>query len=128
MNKTKLGLGSLAVILGVTALSAGSALAYQGDPSVAGPNCSADRQAEMRTIFQNKDYQAWKSLKQNQGRVTQIITEANFAKLVEAHELALEGKLEEAQKIRQELGLGLKNGSGRQGGGMNMGMGRGLNR
>ena len=67
---------------------------------------------------------------QNKGKVTQVITEANFAKFVEAHNLTLQGKTVEAQKIRQELGLGLKDGSGRNGGGMmgGMGMGRNLSR
>lgn len=117
MNKTKLGLGVLMLVLGVVAVSAGSVLAYRGDPTVKGPNYSADRHAEMLKAFENKDYTAWKNLMQNRGRVTQVITEANFAKFAEAHNLALQGKTVEAQKIREELGLGRQNG-----------MGRGLNR
>lgn len=118
MKKTTLGLGALALILGVTAISAQSVLAYRGDSTVQGPNYSIERHTAMEKAFQDKDYTAWKSLMQNQGRVTQIITEANFAKFVEAHNLSLQGKTEEAQKIRQELGLGLRNGSGRNSGGM----------
>ena len=63
---------------------------------------------------------------QNRGMATKVITEANFAKFVEAHNLALQGKTAEAQKIRQELGLGQKNGFGKKNGGM--GMGRNFNR
>ena len=55
---------------------------------------------------------------QGRGRVSQVITKDNFAKFAEAHELAEQGKLEEAKKIRLELGLGLQNGSGQ---GMRMG-------
>jgi hypothetical protein len=129
MKKTTLGLGALALVLGVTAI-AGSALAYRGDPTVKGPNYSAERHTAMTKAFENKDYTAWKSLMQNRGMASKVITEANFAKFVEAHNLALQGKTVEAQKIRQELGLGLKNGSGRGVGGMmgGMGMGRGFNR
>ena len=129
MKKMTLGLGALALILGATALSAGTAFAYRGDPAVQGPNYSVERHTAMLNAFQNNDYQAWKGLMQNQGRVTQVITEANFVKFVEAHNLALQGKTAEAQKIREELGLGLRNGSGRTGGGMmRNGMGRGFNR
>ncbi|MFA6294899.1 MAG: hypothetical protein WC666_00555 [Candidatus Paceibacterota bacterium] len=126
MKKTTLGLAVLALVLGVTVISTGSALAYKGDPKVQGPNYSAERHTAMLKAFENKDYTAWKKLMQNQGRVSKVITEANFAKFVEAHNLALQGKTAEAQKIRQELGLGLQNGSGRNSGGM--GMGRNFNR
>lgn len=130
MKKTTLGLGALALVLGVIAISAGSALAYRGDPATKGPNYSVERHTAMLKAFENKDYTAWKSLMQNRGRATQVVTEANFAKFVEAHNLALQGKKDEAQKIRQELGLGLQNGSGRNGGGImgGMGMGRNFNR
>jgi len=126
MKKTTLGLGVLSLVLGVTAISAGSALAYRGDPKVQGPNYSTERHTAMLKAFENKDYTAWKNLMQNRGIASKVITEANFAKFVEAHNLALQGKTVEAQKIRQELGLGLQNGSGRNGGGM--GMGKHLNR
>jgi hypothetical protein len=130
MKKMTLGLGALALVLGVTAISAGSALAYRGDPTVKGPNYSTERHIAMLKAFENKDYTAWKNLMQNRGMATKVITEANFAKFVEAHNLALQGKTAEAQKIRQELGLGLKNGVGRNGGGVmnGMGMGRNFNR
>lgn len=126
MNTKIIKVGVLALVLGVTAASAGTALAYRGDPSVEGPQYSEEHHALMEEAFENNDYAAWKNLMQNRGRVTQVITEANFAKFAEAHELAEEGKIAEAQKIRKELGLGLRNGAGRDGGGA--GMGRGCNR
>jgi len=121
MKKVTLSLGVLALVLGITAISTGSALAYRGDPTVHGPNYSAERHTAMLKAFENKDYTAWKNLMQNRGMATKVITEANFAKFVEAHNLALQGKTVEAQKIHQELGLGLRNGSGKTGGGMGMG-------
>ncbi|MFA6446093.1 MAG: hypothetical protein WCW14_02470 [Candidatus Paceibacterota bacterium] len=125
-NKT-LVFGALAIIIGVTAISAGSALAYRGDPAVQGPNYSTERHAAMLKAFENKDYTAWKNLMQNQGRASEVITEANFERFVESHNLALQGKTAEVQKIRQELGLGLKNGSGRNSRAMMSGMGAGRN-
>jgi hypothetical protein len=126
MKKTTLGLGALALILGVVVVSTGSAFAYRGDPTVKGPNYTTERHTAMTKAFENKDYTAWKNLMQNRGMASKVITEANFAKFVEAHNLALQGKTVEAQKIRKELGLGLQSGSGKRGGGM--GMGRHFNR
>ena len=127
MKKKMAGLGALALILGVTTLSAGTALAYQGDPAVPGPNYSPERHTAMTNAFATGDYAAWKSLMPNRGRVAQVVTESNFAKFAEAHQLAQQGKTAEAQAIRQELGLGLRaqDGSGHEGG---RGAWRGMNR
>jgi len=108
MNKKTIGIGALAVILGIMGVVS-TADAYRGDPSVKGPNYSTERHELMEKAFENKDYTAWVSLMQNRGRVTQIINKENFGKFAEAHELAEKGKIVEAQKIRQELGLGLQN-------------------
>lgn len=127
MKKTTigLGLGALALSLGVVGVSANTALAYRGDPAVQGPNYSVERHEDMTKAFESNDYEAWKSLMAGKGRVTQVVNKDNFAKFAEAHALAEQGKTEEAQKIRQELGLGVHNGTGRASGGM--GMGRGAN-
>ncbi|MFA6158573.1 MAG: hypothetical protein WC763_03035 [Candidatus Paceibacterota bacterium] len=128
MKKITLGLGISAAILGVTAVSAGSALAYRGDPTAQGPNYSTERHSAMVRALEAGDYGAWKSLVQNRGRVAQVITKGDFSKFVEAHNLALQGKTLEAQKIRQGLGLGLQNGSARTSGGMMGRMGGNFNR
>ncbi|KKR43112.1 MAG: hypothetical protein UU10_C0036G0002 [Parcubacteria group bacterium GW2011_GWF1_40_6] len=127
MNKTKkmiLGLGMLGLVLGSFGLMTSSVSAYRGDVTVKGPNYSAEREVAMEKAFETNDYTAWKTLMQNRGRVTQVINKDNFAKFSEAHELAEKGDTVGAQKIRQELGLGLKNGSG-QGMKNNSGAGRG---
>jgi len=119
------------VLLGISALVLGSALfgpkmvsAYRGDPNVQGPNYTVERHEAMTKAFANKDYSAWKSLiGNNNGRVAQVVNQSNFGKFVEAHDLALQGKMDEANKIRTELGLGLRNGSG---GGQGMGYGRNI--
>lgn len=128
MNKTKkvvLGLGTLALVLGISGATSSTANAYRGDPSVKGPNYSIERHTAMEKAFDTNDYLAWKNLMQNKGKVTQIINKDNFAKFAEAHKLAEKGDLEGAKKIRQELGLGLKNGS-RQG--MENSFGKGIGR
>lgn len=100
-----------AVALGVLVPSA--VFAYQGDPNVRGPQYSEQRHEAMEKAFENNDYNAWKDLMQGRGRVTQIVNKDNFAKFAQAHTLAEQGNVAEATKIRQEMGLGLQNGSGR---------------
>ena len=71
------------------------------------------RQAILEAI-ENNDYEAWKSLmeEKGKGKITEIITEENFAKFVEMHQLMQEGKYEEAKELRKELGLGIGRGPG----------------
>ncbi|KKP46781.1 MAG: hypothetical protein UR39_C0008G0013 [Candidatus Woesebacteria bacterium GW2011_GWA1_33_30] len=114
-----LRLGALVVGTGILAITASSTLAYRGDPNVKGPNYTAERHTAMLKAFENKDFNAWSNLMQGKGRVTQVVNKDNFAKFAEAHELSLNGKTDEAQKIRAELGLGLQNGAGK-----GQGMGR----
>lgn len=112
MNKAILGVSVLALGAGVLFTSVPSTLAYRGDPNVQGSNYSPERHEAMVKAFENKDYNAWKSLVQGKGRVTQVINEGNFARFAEMHQLRLEGKTDEANQIRTELGLGLRNGTG----------------
>ena len=132
MKKSTLVLGALALILGgIAVISADSVYAYRGNPETTGPYYSAERRAEMTEAFENLDYDAWRNLKQDKGRVTQLITEENFAQFAEAHQLTLENREAEARELRQELGLGLQDGSGRGEGrmmGRNHRMSNGFNR
>lgn len=122
MTKQSLVLGAVALIIGGVVLVP-QALAYRGNPNVKGPNYTAERHEAMEKAFANVDYNAWKALTNQQGRITQVINQANFAQFAKAHELAEEGKIDEADKIRAELGLGQHNGSG-MGQGMHNGQGR----
>lgn len=125
MNKKLIKLGSVGLVLGGVFMSTGNVFAYRGDPSVQGPNYSAESHEAVTKAFESNDYNAWKELMNGRGRVTQIVNEQNFARFAEAHKLALEGKTDEAKKIREELGLGLQNGSAC---GMGGGYGRNANR
>jgi len=87
--------------------------AYKGDPKVTGPNYSVERHQAMTKAFENNDYNAWKTLMNGKGRVSQVVNEANFEKFAKAHRLAEQGKYDEANKIRAELGLGMGAGSGK---------------
>lgn len=83
-----------------------SAYAYQGDPARRSPNFSQTRYEAMQKAFESNDYNAWKELMNGRGQVSDVINEGNFARFSEMHRLMLEGKYDEANKIREELGLG----------------------
>ncbi len=100
---------SLAIVgfVGVLGLiMANKTLAYRGDYNQKGPSYSEERHVAMTQALANKDYQAWKDLMANRGRVTQVVNENNFPRFVEMHNLMVAGKTSEANVIRQELGLG----------------------
>ena len=121
MNNTSILLGLSALVIGGAVIAPQAVLAYRGDPNVKGPYYTEERHEAMEKAFENKDYNAWKTLMAGRGRVTQVINAQNFAKFAQAHELAEQGKTDEANKIRAELGLGLHNGIGM---GQGMGYGR----
>jgi hypothetical protein len=114
MTKKGIMMGVIGLaVAGVAAYSTG-ALAYRGNPGQTGPNYTPERHDQMEKAFENKDYNAWKNLMNGKGRVSRVANEGNFSRFAETHKLIEEGKTDEANKIRQELGLG-------QGEGMNNG-------
>lgn len=96
-----------------------AAYAYQGDPGQRGPQFSVERHEAMQKAFENNDYNAWKELMNRRGRVTNIVNEQNFPRFAEMHRLMLEGKYDEANKIREELGLKMRNRDRTRGGDYN---------
>lgn len=112
MKKKNIGLGATGLALGVMIALPSLSLAYREDPAIQGPNCTLERHEAMTKAFENKDYEAWANLMGGRGRVTQLVNKDNFSRFAEAHKLMLEGKVSEAREIRQELGLGARNGSG----------------
>jgi len=122
MKNKYIALGAVAIagVLGAFAISQG-ALAYRGNPDQTGPNYSPERHAEMQKAFDSNDYNAWKEQMNGRGRVTQVVNEQNFSRFVEMRKLMLEKKYDEANKIREELGLG-------QGAGQGNGNGQGMHR
>lgn len=121
MNK-KIILSGLTALVISGALVAPAVEAYRGDPNVQGPNYTKERHEQMTKAFQSNDYNAWKELMNGRGRITQVVNKDNFAKFAKAHQLMIDGKKDEAAKIRAELGLGLQNGSGK---GTSTGLGTG---
>ncbi len=125
MNKGILALTGIVLGAGALFAASSSTLAYRGDPNVQGPNYTAERHETMTKAFENNDYNAWREQMDGHGRVTQVVNEENFARFAEMHQLMLDGKTDEANVIRAELGLGQQNGSGQ---GHYGGYGRNVNR
>ncbi|MCK5123442.1 MAG: hypothetical protein KAQ87_04860 [Candidatus Pacebacteria bacterium] len=108
-NSNKVLLGSLAVvIMGAFAIS--SAMAHQGDYSKQGPTYSPERHTAMTEAMDSNNYEAWRELMTDRGRITQVINADNFEQFAEARRLAHNGDLEGADDIRKELGLRTRNG------------------
>lgn len=131
MKKVTLSVGALVLALGVITVTRSTTFAYQGDPSVEGPNYSPERHVAMTHAFEIEDYDAWYELVAGQGRVMQVVNKDNFATFAKAHKLSEQGDLAKAQQLRQELGLGQHNNSvaGRGNGSCTgTGIGRGGNR
>lgn len=124
-NKTLVGAAALVAVILAGAYSFSSA--YQGDYTKKGPNYTEERHEAMQKAFENNDYNAWKEQMNGRGRVSEVINEENFAKFAEAHRLAEEGKYEEADQIRKELGLRTRDGQ-RVGAGYGNKNGRGYRR
>lgn len=118
MNKISIIALSALILIGAGTYAAE---AYKGDPSKLGPNCTPAEHDAVSKAITVGDYDSWKSLMSGRGRASEVVTKENFSKFREAYMLRLDGKTVEANKIRAELGLGLKNGSGKSGG-QRMGM------
>jgi len=97
--------------LGAAAIATGT-YAYQANPAKVGPNYTPERHEQMLKAFESNNYAAWKAQMGDRGAARKV-TEQNFARFSEMHKLMLEGKTDEANAIRTELGLGQKNGQGR---------------
>lgn len=68
----------------------------------------------IQKAFENNDYEAWKTTVEQQAKdhpnspkqeILNVVTEDNFSKFVEIHQLLKDKKLDEAKVIADELGL-----------------------
>lgn len=71
-------------------------------------------------LASDNNYGAWRAMMGNKaGRAASQVTEKNFDQFTKMHQLMAEGKYEEAQKLRTELGMGQGRGNGSGGCAMN---------
>lgn len=127
MNK-KVLIGSIALAV-VSLAGVGIFAANAANNGFGSPWASQEKADAVQKAIENKDYSAWKGamsdmMSERMNSKFSRITPDNFGKFSEMHKLMQEGKFEEAQKIREELGMPI--GGGRMMGGRGgFGMGGG---
>lgn len=104
MNKN-ITIGVLGLVLLGSVAAASGVFASNTQRGPMGINYTPKRHEQMTAAFANNDYAAWKKLMAGKG-ATRVVTQENFARFTEMHNLMLAGKTDEANAIRQELGLG----------------------
>ncbi|KKQ79383.1 MAG: hypothetical protein UT03_C0059G0001, partial [Candidatus Moranbacteria bacterium GW2011_GWD2_38_7] len=112
-------------VIGVSAYAVG-ALASQTRQGQFGPNYTSERHEQMQKAFENNDFAAWKEQMGTRGSAN-LVTQENFARFSEMHKLMLDGRIDEANKIKSELGLGQGRGNSKGAMGGQRGQNRGGN-
>lgn len=110
-NKSYVMMAVLGTVV-VGGVIASQVFADEAKTSFFGRNYSPERHEAVSKAIENNDYKSWKEL-MNGKRMAEIINEENFSKFAEMRKLRLEGKIEEANKLRQEIGVRAINGGGR---------------
>jgi hypothetical protein len=103
--------GAVGLAVAGTVAVAG-AYTTQADTRGFGPNYSPERHEQTEKALESNDYGAWKELMGGRG-AARVVTAETFPRFAEMHRLREEGKDAEADKIREELGLGAGRGEGR---------------
>ena len=117
-NKIVLGLAAIALGL-VAVKSLVPVKAYQGNPTVKGPNYTEERHQTNLTAFEKGDYQMWVNNMNGRG-VTRFVNKENFGEFAKAQLAAQKGDLTLLNAFRAKYGMGQHQGQGCNGGcGMN---------
>ena len=105
-NKVLIGSLMLAGMTSIGIYAMASAHSDNNDARRGEKNFSSARHERMDKIFEDKDYQAWQNeMKEHRGIDSDMVNKENFAKFAAMHKLREEGQDDEADKIRDELGL-----------------------
>ena len=122
-----LGAVSIISIAAFVAVGTSTVYAYRGDSTKEGPYHTEERETSMEKVMANKDYNGWKTLMTENGRTPGVLNKVNtqekFNQFTEVYKLEQAGK--DATVLRQQLGLGMQNGTG-NGNGNGKGMGNGM--
>ena len=103
----KLNKPLLAALGIITVCATGSAVALAANSDAGNGNQGTPPaiQDDVQTALDNSDYSAWKEAIESRPNITDYINEDNFDKYIEMRNLMREGKTDEADAIREELGL-----------------------
>jgi major membrane immunogen (membrane-anchored lipoprotein) len=64
-----------------------------------------DNKEKIKKAIEDGDYDTWKQAISERPKIEDKITEENFSRFSEMYKLIEEGKIDEANKIKEELGL-----------------------
>ena len=109
MNYKKIGAGlaSFAVVAlaGTMVVSA-----TEGNFNNRGLKMNGEHKVQIEGAIESGDFNAFKEVMGDRGRIAEVINEENFDNFVQMHELKMAGDFEGAREIAKELGLGNMNG------------------
>ncbi len=116
------------LLIGLFSLAAGAVLASQitfghagADPDAAGRRFfNPERHEMIEKAIERRDYKTWEEMMPERARIKEFVNEQNFDRFAQMHELMEEGEYEEAEEIREELGMPHHEGSERGRGPMMM--------
>lgn len=104
-----MAIAAIVAVAGVTTMVSASQGRFFGRGFIAEATTTTDpaikaRQDAINDAFKNNDYAKWKETMSNHP-MFQYVNETNFARFAEMHNLMQAGKIDEANKIREELKL-----------------------
>jgi hypothetical protein len=98
--KKKIVLPIIAATIAATVIGTGSLVHAE---SGGWGRMHGERSEECREFLGNDDYEGWKNFVT--AETTEFSTPENFEKLKQVHDLTAAGKMEEAESLREELGM-----------------------
>jgi len=117
-NATFIGFTTVAALLGAgfAAAMTVSADTGLGHGAIRG-RCDTDQHEAVEQALEDGDYDTWKDLVGDRGRIADVVNADNFNTFADMHEAMEEGDTETARELRSELGLGIHpaDGTGFQG-------------
>ena len=110
---------SIIVVCALITLTSSQAYAYRADPKIKGPNYSTQRHKSMLKLYEyttdiNKmktNYAEWKKLMAERPILEKINTLDKFRMFLEMRKLRIEGKYQQANELREKLGLNWERGN-----------------
>ena len=96
----KIGIAVAGLVV-TTAVVAGATYAHN---NVGGGKAFNQKNMEIIGLIESDDFDAWKEMMNNKGIDESLITEDNFAKMKESHDLMQNGDKDAAMEIKNELG------------------------
>lgn len=101
--KKKKTIITLSALIAAAALGTSAFVYAHGNDGFAGFGFRAEGNAEVKEAMDNGDYQAWKNLVSQ--KADEFASEENFDNMKQVHDLMAEGNVEEAEALREELGM-----------------------